>query len=111
MSDRTLNIIHAIKQYSFMWDNAIKYYMSNLTGQDIEDYSESDLYKILKEAFLDYLKTCDNPSYAVRLLLEANERDGSSSIASKIASVLIIQQVKDKNGNFVNGFRELIKEI
>lgn len=106
MSDRTLGLIYAIKRHDFRWDNAIKYYMSDISGCDFEAYSESDLYEILREALLDYLKVCDNPSDVVRLLLETNEHGGNSSMANKIAVVLMIQQVKDKNGNFINGFRE-----
>jgi len=107
MSDRTLGLIYAIKRNDFRWDLAIKYYMSDIADCDFEVYSETDLYQILKEALLDYLKVCDNPSNVVRLLLEANERDGNSSMAHKIAIILMMQQVKDKNGNFINGFRKI----
>ncbi len=107
MSDQTLGLIYAIKHNDFRWDLAVKYYMSDITGCDFKVYSETDLYQILKEALLDYLKVCNNPSNVVRLLLEKNEHDGNSSMAHKIAVVLMMQQVKDKEGNFINGFRKI----
>jgi hypothetical protein len=106
MTDHTIRIINAIKRSGKVWNQAVAEYMSEYSGCPIEEYTETKLNRILKEAFLDYLATCDNPSMEVCDLFDFMDNHGSESLGHHIADVLGMTQVRDGN-EYVNGFREL----
>lgn len=107
MTDRTLGIIKAIKQRGKVWNRAVAEYISERTGTPIEDYTEYDLNIILKEAFLDYIATCDNPAFEVETLINLMTSFGDSSLGCHLANILGMTQVRDKDDNYVNGFRKI----
>lgn len=107
MTDLTIGIIKAIKQSGKVWNRAVAEYMSEHTGTPIEDYTEHYLNTILKEAFLDYIATCDNPVLEVEILIDLMTSYGAGSLGCHLANILGMAQVRDKNGNYINGFREL----
>ena len=106
MTDHTISIIKAIKLSGKVWNQAVAEYMSKYSGSLVDEYTETELNRILKEAFLDYLTTCDNPSMEVRDLLDFMDNNGSRSLGHHIANVLGLTQVRDGD-KYVNGFREL----
>ena len=105
MTDHTLNIIYAIKKSGKSWDQAVSEYMSAYSGSPIERYDEYNLNHILREAYCDYISTCDNPAMEARKLLEMMDNYPMYSRAHHLANCMGLAQVKDK-GKFVNGFRE-----
>lgn len=68
MTQRTLNIINICKgntKYKHLFDNkpmldAIKEYMAEECGCEIEWYTEKEMLNIMLDAMYDYLETCDN---------------------------------------------------
>ena len=104
MTDHTINIIKSIKRSGKVWSQAVAEYMSEYSGSPVEEYTETELNRILKEAFLDYLTTCDSPSMEIRGLLDLMENNGLHSIGYHIANVLGMVEVKDGD-KYVNGFR------
>jgi hypothetical protein len=106
MTDKTIGIIYAIKRSGKIWNQAVAEWMSNYSGSPVEKYTETLLNKILKEAFIDYMSTCDKPGMEVSDFLDLIENNGSYSLGHHIANKLGMTQVKEGN-KFVNGFREL----
>lgn len=106
MTDLTLNIIKSIKCSGKVWNRAVAEYMSEYSGCPVEDYTETSLNHILKEAFIDYVSTCDNPEEPVRELFDFIENNGARSLGHHIANVLGLTQVR-KNDKYINGFRDL----
>lgn len=105
MTDHTLNLIYAIKKSGKSWNQAVSEYMSAYSGSPIERYDEYSLNHILREAYCDYISTCDNPAMEARKLLEMMDNYPMYSRAHHLANCMGLAQVKDK-GKFVNGFRE-----
>ena len=105
MTNHTLNLIYAIKQSDKLWNQAVSEYMSTYSGSPIENYNEYILNHILREAYCDYISTCDNPAVEARKLLEMMDSYPMYSRAHHLANCMGLAQVKDK-GRFVNGFRE-----
>ena len=110
MTDHTLNLIYAIKQSGKSWNQAVSEYMSAYSGSPIERYDEYSLNHILREAYCDYISTCDNPAMEARKLLEMMDNYPMYSRAHHLANCMGLAQVKDK-GKFVNGFRECNNKI
>lgn len=105
MTDTTLGIIYAMKRSSENWDKAVAEYMANYSGSPIEDYSETVLNRIMKNAFVDYVETCDKPHIVIYELLHSLDTNGWYSLGHHLANILILEQVKDGD-RFVNGFRD-----
>ena len=104
MTDKTLGIIYAIKRSGKAWNQAVAEWMADYSGSPVEAYTEIILNKILKEAFIDYVSTCDRPDIEIYELLSCIDKNGSYSLGHCIAIVLELARVK--NGDeFVNGFR------
>lgn len=106
MTDQTVGIIYAIKRSGKVWDQAVKEYMASYSGSPIEVYTETELNRILKLAFVDYIETCDKPHIEIYSLLTLIESNGTHSLGYYLANVLGLVQVKD-NGKFVNGFKDI----
>lgn len=105
MNDKTLGIIYAIKRSGKQWNEAVSEYMSDYSGCPKEEYSEWELNRIMRIAFIDYLETCDKPYAEVRELLEMMDRYSGYSMGHYLANVLGMTKVKEKE-KFVNGFRD-----
>ncbi len=104
VTDKTIGIIYAIKRSGKVWNQAVAEWMADYSGSSVEEYTETALNNIMKEAFGDYISSCDNPEREVRDLLDMIGRNGSYSIGHHLANVLAITQVKEGE-RFVNGFR------
>lgn len=107
MTERTFNIVMACKEpVSCNVCDAVKSYMAQECGCDIETYSESTLAPIMLEAMYDYLDTCDKPSIFMR---EYNSQfKNHLSTAERIARTFRMVQVRDEF-SCVNGFGAWMK--
>lgn len=125
MDDLTLGLIYAMKHNS---GNTIKEsivdFLVKYTGTPNEYYTERELVGIIRNAFVDYLKTAENPAFDVWQYFDAKrqaenfkeifpkqheqykERDDCFDIDTEgILSALRLSKVKE-NGKYVNGFRD-----
>lgn len=116
MNDRTLGLIYTIKGLHKPWSVAVAKYMSMETDTPVDSYTYEDCYKIIKEAFFDYISTCDNMRPLLYTFFDRIEHDGTSGIGEKIAGALAMEKVRDKDSKtgeyyYVNGFREPQGEV
>ena len=127
MDDMTLGIIYAIKQpHGETIKKSIINFMSDCTGTEKKYYSEETIKQILRNAFIDYLKTSDNPAFDVWQYFDAKrqrenfkdvfvekfkeflERKGEMDDDTEaIISALRRSKVKGETGKFINGFRDM----
>lgn len=124
MDNLTLDIIYAIKHNGKTAKESIVDFLSEYTATPKEHYSDNELVRIIRDAFIDYLKTADNPAFDVWQYFDAKrqqenfkdvfpvqqkkyaERDNLFDIDTEgIISALRLSHVKE-NGNYVNGFRD-----
>ena len=118
MEQRTLNIINIVKgntkYYRLYGDvgiiEAIKQYMAEECAFNAEWYTNKDMLDILYNAMLDYLDHCDKPSYFMRRLGDVLLHD-SENLPLRIGVALSLVQVKDDNGNYVNGFDDRLHKL
>lgn len=89
-------------------------YMSQLTGTPESDYDDETLYGIVKDKFLDYIKTSDEPekdlynyfeAKRTRVILLKTSDNPMASDLHAMLSALHMTQVRNKN-TFINGFNE-----
>jgi len=109
MTERTYNIIMACKKVAY-GDviEAAKEYMSKECDVPIEEYTQSQMSKIMKTAMFDYLDSCDKPSAFIRCLMEVDNYFDSVSLGERIA--LAFRSIRVKNGDmYINGFGEWMK--
>ena len=108
MENMTLKLIYALKSGKYkrgtLEKNAIAF-MSEYTDTPEEYYTDSMLKSIARQAFIDYLRTADNPAFDVWQYFDAkNFRDNDTY---GILSALQLTRVKNDNGEYVNGFRSV----
>lgn len=125
MEDLTLGLIYAVKQSEKSAKESIVDFLPEYTGTPKEYYSDGELVRIIRDAFVDYLKTADKPSFDVWQYFDAKrqqenfkdvfpeqqkkyaERDGKMDIDTEaIISALRLSRVQE-NGKYVNGFRNM----
>lgn len=124
MDDLTLGIIDAVKRGKKSGKESIIDFLSKYTGTPKEYYSDGELIRIIRNAFVDYLKTADNPAFEVWQYFDAKrqkenfkdvfpeqhkkyaERDNCMDIDTEaILSAFRLTRVQ-KDGRYVNGFRD-----
>ena len=124
MDNLTLGLIYAVKHSGEYVLESIINFLSEYTGTPKEHYSDSELVRITRDAFVDYLKTADKPAFDVWQYFDAKrqqenfkdvfpeqqkkyaERDGKMDIDTEaIVSALRLSHVQE-NGKYINGFRE-----
>lgn len=124
MDNLTLGIIDAVKRGKKSGKESIIDFLSEYTGTPKEHYSDGELIRIIRNAFVDYLKTADNPAFDVWQYFDAKrqkenfkdvfpeqhkkyaERDNCMDIDTEaILSAFRLARVQ-KDGKYVNGFRE-----
>lgn len=116
MDQRTLNIINICKgntKYSTNDTvyNGIRKYMAEECMMKPSDYTDDDISDFLYEAMLDYLDHCNKPSYFM-LNLQYVMRRHNWDMYHAIAVVFsAYTQVKDDNGNYVNGFDDRLHKL
>ena len=64
MDDLTLGIIYAIKHNGNSKESIVDF-LSEYTGTPKEYYSDGQIKRIMRDRFVDYLKTADDPAYNV----------------------------------------------
>jgi len=90
-------------------------YLCEWSGCDREIYNESNLYDVVLIRFLDYLDTADKPSAVIRKYLDSKRlrsyllMERNKTKVDDMLTTLAMAQVKNKNGNYVNGFTKLIE--
>lgn len=123
MNDLTLTVIYAIKHGKKPIKEDIIDALVEYTGTPREHYSDRELIWIIRNTFLDYLRTADNPVFDVWQYFDAKRQEENfKEIQPKlyeqkvkntkcfdidteaIISALRLSKVKE-NGKFVNGFR------
>ena len=124
MDDLTLGLIYAVKHSGKSAKESIIDFLSEYTGTSKEYYSDGELIRIVRNAFVDYLKTADNPAFEVWQYFDTKrqkenfkdvfpeqhkkyaERDNCMDIdTEEIISAFRLTCVQ-KDGKYVNGFRE-----
>lgn len=118
MDQRTLNIINILKgntKYYRLYENmdaieSIKQYMADECAYKAEWYTDRDMLDIMYDAMRDYLDYCDKPSFFMWKLKEVLMRD-SENLPLRIAIALSLVEVRDDDGNYVNGFDDRIHAL
>lgn len=113
MLDSTIKTIYALKQnYLEMakngGDKIVAEFWAEYTGTPVEAFNDITLTNLAKGLFLDYLEGTDEPCLAVRSLFNGFPTYSPEEFRNAIWSTLAIVSVKDKYGNFINGFKEVI---
>lgn len=124
MDDLTLGIIDAVKRGKKSGKESIIDFLSEYTGTPKEHYSDGELIRIIRNAFVDYLKTADNPAFEVWQYFDAKrqqenfkdvfpeqhkkyaERDNCMDIDTEAIISAFRLTCVQKDGKYVNGFRE-----
>lgn len=125
MNDLTLGLIYAIKHSEKSAKESIIDFLSEYTGTPKQYYSDNELVQIIRDSFVDYLKTADKPSFDVWQYFDAKrqqenfkevfpdqakkyaKRDGKMDIDTEaIISAFRLSRVQE-NGKYVNGFRNM----
>lgn len=121
MDKHTENFIRFIKRGDGDYrENAIQF-MMKYTGSPRESYTGETLFRIVKDFFMDYIKSGD----ALKLLwhyfehrriillginciksTENFEKDLIDFDIDSMLSALAMTRIKDENGNYINGFTE-----
>lgn len=107
MDDLTLGVIYAVKHRDHgkktLTEEAAAF-LSKYTETPIQYYTTSEMDRIAKMLFIDYLKTARNPAFEVdRLFHPIGTRNITD--AENIFVCLSLTRVKDESG-YINGFRE-----
>lgn len=116
MDQRTLNIIYICKGHTKYWDgvetyyDAIRNYMADECAYKAEWYTDGQISNFLYEALKDYIDHCRKPSFILWYLKDIMDR-WDFDIYHAIPIVFADLQVKDDNGNYVNGFDDRIRAL
>ena len=117
MEQRTLNIINICKgntEYNkeggFVYD-AIRDYMAEECAYKPEWYTDADISHFLWEALKDYIDHCDKPSYVLWCLQEVMDHYNWDMYHTIAVVFSAYTQVKDSNGNYVNGFDDRLHKL
>lgn len=110
MTEKTYNIIMACKDVgSGDITNTVKEYLSKECNEPISAYTQSVISDIMEVAMYDYIDSCDKPSTFLRFFTEWGNFYSGVSLGEKIAIAFRGVRVRDRNGNYINGFGEYIK--
>lgn len=125
MDDLTLGLIYAVKHNGKSAKESIIDFLSEYTGTPKEYYSDGELIRIIRNAFVDYLKTADNPAFEVWQYFDAKrqkenfkdvfpeqhkkyaERDNCIDIDTEAIISAFRLTCVQKDGKYVNGFRNM----
>ena len=106
MTERTYKIIMACKQAEGCnVTDAVKAYMSKECMCPESHYDELTTNRIMFEAMCDYLDSCDKPSVFMRELKDVYHGSDLST-GERIAITFLNVRVKNRDGQYVNGFGE-----
>ena len=79
-------------------------FIAEYCGLQRQYVTTSELYRVAKTLFVEYLSTANNPANEVRHFFEAEARIGNNLDA--ILECLRATQVRNANG-YINGFKEM----
>lgn len=88
-------------------------YLSAWSGTPKEAYNEVNLYSVVLTYFLDYLDTSDTPSVIIRKYLDSQRfrsylpSEKNKTKVDDMLNALYLTQVKNKDGEYINGFTEI----
>jgi hypothetical protein len=116
MDQRTLNIIHICKgntKYSINDTiyNGIRKYIAEECMMKPNDYTDEDISNILWEAMSDYLDHCDKPSFFMWRLKDVMRRHDWDVYHAIAVVFSAYTQVKNDNGNYINGFDDRLHKL
>ena len=74
MNDLTLGLIYAVKHSEKSAKESIIGFLSEYTGTPKQYYSDNELVRIIRDSFVDYLKTADNPAFDVWQYFDAKRQ-------------------------------------
>lgn len=74
MNDLTLGLIYAVKHSEKSAKESIIDFLSEYTGTPKQYYSDNELVRIIRDSFVDYLKTADNPAFEVWQYFDAKRQ-------------------------------------
>ena len=124
MNDLTLSLIYAVKHSEKSAKESIIDFLSEYTGTPKQYYSDNELVRIIRDSFVDYLKTADNPAFEVWQYFDAKrqqenfkdvfpeqhkkyaERDNCMYIDTEAIISAFRLTCVQKDGKYVNGFKE-----
>ena len=121
MIDKTIALIYALKQNPHQKtssiDIAVDFYAC-CSGNDPKTYSYNTLFVLIKNAFLDYISTADDPRQDMYTYFRSMEimdtmtdvKDDRNYIFYSLhgmLSALHMAIVRNKKGEYINGFKEL----
>lgn len=124
MDDLTLGLIYTVKYSGKSAKESIIDFLSKYTETPKEYYSDGELIRIIRNAFVDYLKTVDNPAFEVWQYFDAKrqkenfkdvfpeqhkkyaERDNCIDIDTEAIISAFRLTCVQKDGKYVNGFRD-----
>ena len=106
MTKQTYDIIMSCKSKPYCnVADAVKEYMSQECGSNVDAYHEVALAGIMEQAMYDYIDTCDKPSSFLRELNGIIHGE-LLSVGERIARAFLLVRVKNRDGQYVNGFGE-----
>ena len=121
MTDDTIRFIMMLKRIDFtkstLYDSVSRY-LSNYTGTPKRIYAQSEkpIYDCMLDMFRDYLSSSDNPGnefwdyiHNEQRLCVLNLYNDYGCKWRAIATTMINTQVKNSSGDYVNGFRQIVK--
>ncbi len=116
MEQRTLNIINICKGNTKYNEpgrvyNAISDYLADECMMAPNYYSEDEISLELWEALKDYIDHCDKPSFVLWCLKDVMDRHNWDMYHAIAVVFSAYTQVKDNNGNYVNGFDDRIHAL
>lgn len=129
MNDLTLGLIYAVKHSEKSAKESIIDFLSEYTGTPKQYYSDNELVRIIRDSFVDYLKTADKPAFDVWQYFDSKrqqenfkdvfpeqekkyaKRDGKMDIDTEaIISAFRLCHVQE-NGKYVNGFSDMEEKV
>lgn len=108
MTDLTLGIIYAIKGEPQGHDAAIQKFLHRYFESDYQ-YDRDFIDRALRQACADYITTADDPNEEVRRYFLNSNTFALIEVSEyhRMITFLTQTKVKDKNGYYINGFREM----
>lgn len=116
MEQRTLDIIRICKggtkyRPNDLIYNGIRSYMAEECMVEPSCYTDEDISNILWETMSDYLDNCDKPSFFMWCLKDVMRRHDWDIYRAIIIVFSVYTQVRNNDGNYVNGFDDRLHRL
>ena len=82
-------------------------FLSDYSGIPIQEYDEESLYRCIMGYFLDFIESTNNPIFYMRQYFECKfpRRASPYDDIEAMLTVMQMSQVKNSEGEFINGFK------